>query len=160
METTLNMNTKMYLFGEIINGKMVSNNMGHVVDHAIQETPKIRNNVQIDIYQIMPNHVHIIVVITNRRGVSHTPHIEGEFNSPLQFKSPSQTLGSIIRGLKSTTTKQIRIIMGNPQFSVWQRNYFEHIIRNEKDLNKISQYIIDNPLMWGRDRNNVENIYV
>lgn len=150
-----------YLFGDIVNGKMVLNGMGQVINQVIQKTTKIRKNVQIDIYQIMPNHVHIIVIISNRRGVLHTPqdmnpsHYKGEFNSPLQ--SPSQTLGSIIRGIKSMTTKQIRIITGNFEFPVWQRNYFEHIIRNEIELLKIRDYIKLNPAMWERDRNNLKN---
>ncbi len=140
------------LFGDIINGKMVLNKMGKIVDQAIQQTPEIRKNVQIDIYQIMPNHVHIIINIVG--AYCNTPLRLDKYPQSKLFQSPSQTLGSIIRGIKSVTAKQIRITMDNPQFPVWQRNYYEHIIRNEKDLDEISQYIINNPLMWGRDRNN------
>lgn len=154
-------NRKM-LFGDVIEDKMILNNLGQVVKQTIEETSKIRPNIQIDIYQIMPNHVHMIIVILNRRGVLHTPALreleglyqKGEFNSPLQ--SPSQTIGSIIRGIKSMATGQIRILMNNPQLPIWQRNYFEHVIRDEKDFNMISEYIMNNPLLWDRDRNNPE----
>jgi hypothetical protein len=69
------------------------------------------------------------------------------------FSSPSRTLGSIIRGLKSSATKIINQIRNSPGVPVWQRNYYEHIIRNETELNKIREYIINNPLNWKTDEN-------
>ena len=63
----------------------------------------------------------------------------------MKFQSPKQTIGSIIRGFKSAVTKQLG-------YSLWQRNYFEHIIRNEKSYNRISNYIKTNPSNWGKDK--------
>lgn len=60
----------------------------------------------------------------------------------------------IIRGFKSTTTKQINILRKTPGNLMWQRNYYEHVIRNEQELNKIREYIINNPLKWLLDREN------
>jgi REP element-mobilizing transposase RayT len=71
-----------------------------------------------------------------------------EFRAPTStssFRSPSKTIGAIIRGYKSSVTKQINIIRKLPGFAVWQRNYYEHIIRNEEDLHNITQYIKNNP---------------
>ncbi len=70
---------------------------------------------------------------------------------PLTFRSPSKTIGAIIRGYKASVTKQINIIRKLPGFAVWQRNYYEHIIRNEEDLNNITQYIKSNPKNWNKD---------
>jgi hypothetical protein len=70
---------------------------------------------------------------------------------PPLFRSPSQTIGAIIRGFKSSTTKQINHIRGTPDVPIWQRNFYEHIIRNDEKLNRIREYIITNPKHWIND---------
>jgi len=69
-----------------------------------------------------------------------------------KFKSPSQTIGAIIRGYKSSVTKQINTLREMPGVPVWQRNYYEHIICDEKSYHKISEYIINNPIHWQDDK--------
>jgi len=71
---------------------------------------------------------------------------------PLQ-RAP-RSLSSLIAGFKSGTTKQINIVRGTPRKPVWQRNYYEHIIRNQEESNLIRKYIADNPLLWALDREN------
>jgi len=143
------------LFGEIKKGKMILNDIGKIVDEEWMKTKEVRKNVDLDYHVIMPNHMHGIVIINSR----------GELNSPKEgkeggrqyaptnnkLKSPSQTLGAIIRGFKSSVTKQIRELLGNPSIKIWQRNYYEHIIRNENDLHRIRIYIQNNPLKWELD---------
>ena len=74
-----------------------------------------------------------------------------------QFGKPtSNTVPTIIRGYKSSVTKQINILRNKPRIPVWQRNYYEHIIRNENDLILIREYIINNPLKWDLDEENPE----
>jgi putative transposase len=84
----------------------------------------------------------------------HSPPIEinkGECNSPPpEFKSPSNNIGAIVRGYKSSVTKQIKLLNRDP--FVWQRNYHEHIIRNEQSYHRISNYIINNPEKWNEDK--------
>jgi REP element-mobilizing transposase RayT len=132
------------LFGTIINGKMVLNDYGKIVDNEWQNTIKIRNgDVVLHEYVIMPNHIHAIIQI--HRGVSHTPneisHTPNEIlHTP--FQSPSKTLGAIIRGFKGAVSKQI----GK---SIWQRNYYESIINDEQAFENISKYIRNNPAKWG-----------
>jgi REP element-mobilizing transposase RayT len=132
------------LFGTIINGKMVLNNYGKIVDNEWQNTIKIRNgDVVLHEYVIMPNHIHAIIQI--HRGVSHTPnemsHTPNEIlHTP--FQSPSKTLGAIIRGFKGAVSKQI----GK---SIWQRNYYESIINDKQAFENISKYIRNNPAKWG-----------
>ena len=92
----------------------------------------------------MPNHIHGIIYIL------HSPdNNKGECNSPL-LRGPSQTIGAIVRGYKSSVTKQLGI-MGFDE-KLWQRNYYEHIIRNEQSYNNISKYIINNPAKWQEDK--------
>jgi REP element-mobilizing transposase RayT len=111
-------------------------------------TGRIRQNVILDGFVVMPNHLHGIIVITDSVGAY--------CNTPLQnrFKSPSKTVGSIIRGFKSTTTRQINLLRETPGNPIWQRNYYDHIIRNEYELNKIREYIQNNPLKWDLDKEN------
>ncbi len=111
-------------------------------------TRDIRQDVVIDEFAVMPNHLHGIIVITDGVGAY--------CNTPLQnrFKSPSKTVGAIIRGFKSTTTKQINLVRNTPRSPIWQRNYYDHIIRNEYELNKIREYIQNNPLKWDLDKEN------
>ena len=160
-----------HYFGRVIDGKMVLNERGQIVKNEWLNTINVRKDeVILHEYIVMPNHFHAIIEIC-RRGVSHTPQIHtpqshtpqshtpddglttsdrgvcdtidrGVCDTPL--RSPSKTLGSIIRGFKSAVTKQIG-------FPVWQRNYHEHIIRNTNAFTKISNYILNNPAQWHCD---------
>ncbi len=149
------------IFGNIIDGKMVLNDFGKLVEEEWLRTKEIRNNVDLDYYVIMPNHLHGNIII-NSRGELNSPkelnstsnHESGRMRyAPTNdnLKSPSQTLGAIIRGFKSKVAKRIREFTGDPELKIWQRNYYEHIIRNELDLRNIRNYIELNPLKWELD---------
>ena len=84
------------------------------------------------------------------RGELHSPIPAGVFNTPLRMRSPSQTIGAIVRGYKSAVTKQLNAL-GMIE-KLWQRNYYEHIIRNEKSYLHISEYIHNNPIQWINDK--------
>ncbi|NQV17320.1 MAG: transposase [Armatimonadetes bacterium] len=153
-----------WLFGEIRNEKMLLNEFGNIARNEWIETPKIRPNIELGEFIIMPNHIHGIIWIKDNLSKSVLGGGEGKVDSKgvLQyapttiptvptFTSPSKTIGAIIRGYKSSVTKQINIIRKLPGFAVWQRNYYEHIIRNERDLNNITQYIKFNPSNWDKD---------
>jgi len=160
-----------YLFGDIVNEEMVLNKMGQIAYDELLKTPELRLYVSLDVFVIMPNHMHGIILLnydTNGRGLLHTPSPdvtptkninlvdEGVCNTPLQhwpppnFRSPSKNIGAIVRGYKSTVTKQINLL--DDIGTVWQRNYHEHIIRDEKSYQKISNYIISNPKNWKEDK--------
>ena len=137
------------LFGEI-NPEMVLNPFGIIVRDAWQNTSVIRPGILLDEFVIMPNHIHGIIII--RRGVSqYAPTMAPPYPPTPSFRSPSQTIGAIVRGFKSSTTKQINQIRGTPGLPVWQRNYHEHIIRNEEELHRIREYIITNAQNWVND---------
>jgi REP element-mobilizing transposase RayT len=140
-----------WLFGKISDGGMILNDFGKIAYNEWMNTPHIRRNVQLDAFVVMPNHIHGIIVITDGRGELHSPlndspHIDtsmGECNSPL--RGTSNTVGAIMRGYKSAVTKQLG-------YSIWQRNYWEHIIRNEKSYQRIADYIINNPVNLENDK--------
>lgn len=137
------------LFGRIQNGQMYLNELGEIVEKGWMNTKNIRPNVELDEFIIMPNHLHGIIII--ERGVlQYAPTDE------IKFHSPSQSLGAIVRGFKSSVTKQINELRQTPSQPVWQRNYYEHIIRNQKDLERIRHYIHFNVSKWQGDENHFE----
>ena len=163
------------LFGKIKNGNVTLNNIGKIVEEEWTKTKEIRKNVDLDYYIIMPNHLHGIIIL-NGRGELNSPKGNGERSSQIkenvgatrwvardkeekaiQRIAPTKetlipnSLGSIIGQFKSTVTKRLRKLSGDPKLIVWQRNYYEHIIRNELDLYNIRQYILNNPLKWELD---------
>lgn len=148
---------------------MILNEMGQVAYNEWLKTPDLRPNVSLDVFVIMPNHMHGIIILNdntaNRRGELHSPeeisrelHLpqlteKDECNSPRQQqmpRSPSNNIGAIVRGYKSSVTKQINLL--NYPGSAWQRDYYEHIIRNEQSYQRISDYIINNPAKWDQDK--------
>tara|TARA_R110002050_G_scaffold300722_2_gene471981 strand:+ start:124403 stop:125110 length:708 start_codon:yes stop_codon:yes gene_type:complete len=190
------------LLGEIINEEMILNEFGEIAQEEWAATPNIRENITLGEFQIMPNHIHGIIQINFSKG---NPEDIGK------FKSPSQTIGAIIRGFKGAATKRIKNLIrenrdkinyrstgesqfapiklgsgqtsgesqfapikpdsgqtsGESQFaptdialtenldlskSIWQRDYYEIIIRDSRAYNNISNYIINNPKKWAEDK--------
>lgn len=120
--------------------QMTLNHLGKIIHQVWETTPK-HHPVALDIFQIMPNHIHSII-----RLMGQSPRSGGS--------RPAPTLGTIIGLFKSECTKQIRRTSNSPAMIIWQRNYYESIIKTETDLQKIRKYIKINPQMWHRDRNN------
>ena len=142
-----------HLFGQIENGIMILNEFGEIANNEWSKTADIRDNVELLEYIIMPNHMHGIILLNDmddRRGTARRA-------PTMQFGKPiPRSLPTIIRAFKSAVTKQINILRNKPGMPVWQRNYYEHIIRNEKSYYRIAEYIIYNPLKWQDDRYCVE----
>ena len=140
------------------------NKFGELVKSEWHKTGIIRPNIVIDAFVIMPNHLHGILIINDEfcygrdtlQRVSTIGRKINENNQIEQFGKPTKnSIPTIVRLFKSTTTKQINQIRQNHGIPVWQRNYYEHIIRNDNELNKIREYIINNPLTWQTDENYV-----
>ncbi len=151
------------LFGDIVEGEMILNDLGRIVQEEWIKTEQLRPNVSCGKFVVMPNHFHGILIINeSRRGVlqyarTSTQYAPTRQYAPTEFKSPSQTIGAIVRGFKSTVTKQINQIRQTPGQKCWQRNYYEHIIRNDDDYQRINEYIENNPLKWALDVLNPAN---
>ena len=135
------------ILSDIINNEIELNQFGKIIENEWMKTAQIRNNVELDEYIIMPNHFHGILFIKSRGVLQYAPTTN-------KFHSPSQNIGSIIRGFKSATTKRINQLRNMPENPVWQRNYYEHVIRSENELNCIREYIKNNPLRWQYDKEN------
>lgn len=141
------------LFGEMVNEQMQLNDAGRFVEQCWLDIPHHFPHVELEAFVVMPNHVHGIIVITDPVGAKNFSPLPNDGTStPTLFLSTSRTIGSIVRGFKIGVTKWFRMNMDIS--TVWQRNYYEHIIRNESTLHRIRDYIVNNPLQWAVDREN------
>ncbi|MBT6321899.1 MAG: transposase [Anaerolineae bacterium] len=150
------------LFGEIVDGEMVLNEMGKIVQKWWLEIPKHFPTVELEIFQIMPNHVHGIIIVTadGRGGVSPPnddfQDNQGKETLPLHRVKPK--LGQIIAYFKYQSTKELNALDGLGEITkFWQRNYHDRIIRNEREMPRIWDYIESNPTRWGDDDENPRN---
>ncbi|MDO8446369.1 MAG: transposase [Deltaproteobacteria bacterium] len=153
------------LFGEIVDGKTRFNEYGRIVENEWLITPNVRDNVELDYYIVMPNHFHGILIINDvgaTRWVAQgiTSHERAIHRIAPTKTLKSNTIGSIMGQFKSIVTKRINELRDNLGCPLWQRNYYEHIIRSDDELNRTRQYIIDNPLKWELDEENPANIPV
>lgn len=138
------------------------NDLGRIVEEEWLRTPEIRPHIELDAYVVMPNHVHGIVVInTDEKTFTERRERPGVYQyAPTKdsIRSPSQTIGAVVRGFKSSVTARVNSLRGTPGTPVWQRNYYEHTIRNDGDVTRIRDYIAANPASWTDDENNPVNI--
>jgi len=132
---------KASILGTVKNGETILNIYGQVVAECWRWLTKQYPYVELDEWVVMPNHMHGIIILC--RGGSRT--------APTGNYKP---LGRLIGAFKTTSTKRINALRGTRGVPVWQRNYYEHVIRNEDDLNEIQQYILDNPVKWDMDEEN------
>ena len=143
------------LLGDVVEGNILLNKQGKIVEEQWRISVNIRREIELDEFVVMPNHVHAIVAIRDHHPVGATGR------SPLHPKHrtlPPKSLGSFIAGFKSSVTKHINLLRATPGAPVWQRNYYEHVIRNEIDLEETREYIQNNPWKWPEDENHPANI--
>jgi len=157
---TIGTKDKQYLFGEIVDGEMRLNETGKIVNAVWEQLTTRFSNIELDQSVIMPNHVHGIIVIVGagfprpvKNTISDRKPVLGAVTAPLQPGS----LGQIIAYFKYQSTKQINELYNTPGNRVWQRNYYEHIIRNPNELFETRRYIQENPLKWDLDPENPEH---
>ncbi len=155
------------VFGEVLNGGMRLNAYGEIAQACWEAISNHFRHVELDKFVVMPNHVHGILWIVRRVGahavgarhavplrgiVPHTPLSRSSWE---RFGNPvAGSIPTVIRSFKSAVTKRVNELRGTPGIAVWQRNYYEHIIRNEESLNRIREYILTNPMRWMLDREN------
>jgi len=137
------------ILGCIIDGKIKLNVLGKITVREWLKTFKIRKNIQLDGYVIMPNHFHGIIILTDCKGTMNRALDYESFGKPISGSVPS-----IIRSFKSAVTRLINLLSYPHKIIVWQNNYYEHTIRSEDELNTIREYIQNNPLRWEYDRDN------
>lgn len=154
------------IFGEIKNGIIGLSDIGIIVQNEWLNTSKLRQNIILDEFIIMPNHIHGIIEITHAVGDSNVgidcnqslPDNTIFQRQPHPFGPQSNNLFAIIRGFKGSTTKQINTMTGNTEGgSIWQSRFYDVIIDTDDELNIIRNYIKNNPNNWNTDRNNPRN---
>jgi len=139
-----------FLFGEILEGLPSLNQYGRYVQECWQEMPVHSADVQCDAFIVMPNHIHGIVIFsgvgTGKVRARHALPLQRDFGRP-----PANSLHSVVGSFKSAAARRINILRGTPAAPVWQRNYYERVIRNEGELYAFREYIKANPTNWQSD---------
>jgi REP element-mobilizing transposase RayT len=138
------------LFGEVVDGEMVLNEFGKIIDETWQWLEKQYPYVQLGARVVMPNRSHGILKINDiGRGGSRTAP-----TLPVKRKP----LGRLIGAFKTVSTKQINLLRDTEGQVVWQRNYYERIFRDEREMDRIHRYIEANPSQWADDDENPANV--
>ncbi len=130
------------ILGDVVENGMRPSPLGSMVQECWDALPSHYPNVVLDSFVVMPNHVHGIIsldAVSARAGLR---------------PAPTKPMSEIVRAFKSFSGRTINLHRGTPGMPVWQRNYYEHVIRGENDLNKIREYILNNPLQWALDEEN------
>jgi putative transposase len=137
------------IFGEIVDGEAILSRYGRIVLTDWQNLAKRHPHIELGAFTVMPNHVHGIVVMKD------TP--VGADSKLVSGTARQSSLPEIVRGFKTFSARRVnraRRAVG----SVWQRNYWEHVIRNQEAFNRIHEYILTNPQRWQLDRENPNRI--
>ena len=153
------------LFGEIVDGEIVLNDFGKIVSEKWQWLESQYPYIELGAWIVMPNHFHgILVIHDDGRGGSRPAPMDDISNAirgdsriaptPIKHKP----LGGLIGAFKTVSTKQINLLRDTEGQAVWQRNYYEHIVRDEHEMDRITRYIESNPSQWAEDDENPNNV--
>lgn len=138
---------KQCLLGEVVSAEMHLSTLGCVVNDCWLWLAEQYAYVELDAWVVMPNHLHGILFIMDDGG-------RGASRSAPTDIAPRKPLGQLVGAFKTVSTRKANAIRQTPGRRLWQRNYYEHIIRNEADLNRIRHYIANNPARWEQDTEN------
>jgi putative transposase len=172
---TICIKNKEWLLGNIVAGKMHLSAIGKIVLQGWNDSFVMRAELFCDQFVIMPNHIHGIVFINKpvdveTHGRASLPDLQKTQHDPASLPNlqktqhgaslpyrPPKSISSFVAGFKSATTKRVNEIRHTPGVSLWQPRFFDHIIRDEKSLQKIREYIVNNPMNWHDDEMNQSN---
>lgn len=146
------------LFGEVVDGVMCPSDAGRQVATAWNELPAHYPHVELDAFVVMPNHFHGVIMLTgsdaNAGPAAGMEPCVGAGLKPALTTNARHGLPEILRAMKTFSGRHINAARNTPGAPVWQRSYYEHIIRDEPDLDRIRRYIDENPLRWETDEEN------
>lgn len=161
------------LLGVVARDNVRLTTMGEIVRTEWLESEEIRPGLQVDAFIVMPNHFHGIVILpvgahssapfsveanhalgAHSRALNLGADRTSRAHSSAPLRRPPRSLGSFVAQFKAVTTRRINAARHTPGMPVWQRNYYEHIVRDEGELEAIRSYIADNPRRWAEDREN------
>lgn len=143
------------LLGESLGREMTLTHAGQIALECWTDLVNHYPHIEIDEFVVMPNHVHGIIIFTNQQRESPiAENVEAGFKPAPTKRHP---LSEIVRAFKTFSSRRINQIRDTPGVPVWQRNYYERVIRNEQELDGVRQYIADNPAKWAEDNENPQN---
>lgn len=150
------------LFGEVIGEAMVLNTLGQIAEACWTAIPTHFPQIELDAFVIMPNHMHGMVVINQKPVISLKPNIGENDGVGARHASPLQkargtakgSLGAIVGSYKSAVSKRINDARATPGAPLWQRNYYEQVVRNDTMFHALCEYIWANPANWTLDQEN------
>ncbi len=133
---TICTHNRQYFFDSVEEDVMWLNNRGEIAHEEIASISSHWKSVDVDLFVVMPNHVHLIILL----------------ETPMEKNKIIPRLGTVVGNYKSGVTRRIRAASSEPEMAIWQGRYHDHIIRNEKNLERIRQYILFNPALWSQDK--------
>ncbi len=149
------------LFGDVVDGQMRLNGVGRSVQTFWDAMPERFPPIESDAFVVMPNHVHGILFNVGA-ALAPPKQVKAGFALPSGGAASSAptgpasitTLGNVLRAFKSISAISVNRLLSRSGQPLWQRNYYEHVIRDEESLNRLREYIATNPLRWELDREN------
>lgn len=141
---------KTVLFGAVVDGEMVYSALGRIVCEEWRHVAQARSNVLLDHFVVMPNHLHGLVVIQEAYDYDATEY------DPAEPATSAGSLGAVISHFKAAVSRRAWSGLIDRDQRIWQRGYYDHIVRNAQSLNEIRRYIIENPGRWTEDSLYVE----
>ncbi len=124
---------RLHVFGEIHDGEMIHNRVGEIVIEQWFSLVDHYQGIDLDAFIVMPNHVHGIVILPDAADES------------------AVSLSGVVGTYKSGVTRRVRVALDDAEFRVWQTSFHDHVIRNEASLNRIREYVANNPARWAED---------
>lgn len=140
------------VFGNIVVDQIHLSPIGAIVQDEWLWSPLIRTYMHLDAFVITPNHVHGIIVLDPEQGTARRAPTSERCGAPVE-----RSLPTIVRAFKSASTSEINRMRNTPGAPVWQRSFYEHVICDDRDLERIRTYIINNPSQWRTDADNPTN---
>jgi REP element-mobilizing transposase RayT len=151
---------RMALFGDIVNDAMRVNQYGRVVSECWKSIPAHFPRAGLDAFVVMPNHIHGMIQLADATGevfvgAQHAAPFQSITYRPLSDRHVRPgSLGAMVRSFKSAVVRRINSLRETSGMPVWQRNYYEHVIRDESEVLRIREYILANPARWAEDEEN------
>jgi putative transposase len=135
---------KLCLFGDVEEEVVKLSDVGQVVDSAWRDLPNHTPGLTLDCSVVMPNHLHGIIILPGPEKIQSRANV-------MPRRDQSGSLGTVIGGFKSAVSREVNVRDLTLVRPIWQRNYYERIIRNDGELDATRRYIVDNPIRWNDD---------
>lgn len=142
------------LLGDVTDGNMTLTAVGTIVRRVWRYLPRRFRGVGLDAFIAMPNHIHGLIIIRRSVGAGLAPPEGGGLPGQTGAASRAPTLPDVVRAFKSISTVRVNRALGRTGVSLWQRGYYEHVVRDEDELTRLRRYITENPLKWDDDADN------